>query len=154
MPEAVWFALPGCVYCMCGNICLGDIKCPHMSSRVHDHVKWLWPRLPTIHLHKTYEIYNDTHFFFPQTSVPPHSPTHTPFSFSPKTIVLVSHFHMCVGHKTAKRRLKASFSWLTGSQFVSYKHRTHLSPNSFHISFWPPYLSMCSSFHWDRIPGT
>lgn len=82
-----------------------------------------------------------------QLSPPLRSLTHThlfPFPLRQLccslSIVEASHFHMCVGHKTAKSRLKASLSWLAGSQFVSYKHRTHLSPTVLHISFWPPYL--------------
>lgn len=113
-----------------------------MSSRVHGHVMWPWPYLPT---HTNPRRHTMTHIFVPHTSVATHSPTHThtPFSFSPKTIVLASHFHMCVGHKTAKGRLKASLSWLAGSQFVSHKHRTHLSPTVFTYPS-DPHTSQCA----------
>lgn len=66
-----------------------------------------------------------------------HTHTHRfPFPFrqlccSFSTIGETSHFHMCAGRRTAKSRLKASLSWLAGSQFVSCKHRTHLSPTVF-----------------------
>lgn len=50
----------------------------------------------------------------------------------------------CVGHKIAEGQLKASLSWPTGSQFVSYKHRTHLNPSVFTYPANPPHISQCA----------
>lgn len=119
------------------------LSCP-VPTWVHDCVEWPWPPLPTIYKHMaTQALWNiqwHTFFFFVAhaivTPLPLHlSLTHThlfPFPLRQLccslSIVEAGHFHMCAGHKKAKSRLKASLSWLAGSQFVSYKHRTHLSP--------------------------
>lgn len=76
---------------------------------------------------------------------PSHTHTYThlfPFPLRQLCQPLIS---TCVGHKMAKGQLKASLSWLTGSQFVSYKHRTHLNTSVFtYPSFPPSYLPVRS----------
>lgn len=74
---------------------------------------------------------------------PSHTRAHThthlfPFPLRQLCQPLIS---TCVGHKMAKGQLKASLSWLTGSQFVSYKHRTQVYS---HILLSPTHISQCA----------
>lgn len=93
-----------------------------MFSQVPDHVLKTLTHLPTV----TNSMKHTMTLFFV-----PHTHTHL-FPFPLR--------QLCQTVISTCGQLKASLSWLTGSQFVSYKHRTHLNPSAF---TYPSNRSQC-----------